>query len=81
MSDAYAAGEASYKTGSGLSRNPYAWGGENDPCGHYHTAWNDGWMAACGADTTAGRLHKMLRSSGVSMETCRAAEERMNGHR
>ena len=72
----YTRGRQAYNSGTSLSANPHVWGvysGSNHP----HTDWNDGWMDGCRSDSSAGRLYKMLSSSGTSMATCQAAEDRL----
>lgn len=70
-------GQIAYDNGQSLLANPFNW----DELGseHRHTLWNDGWIAASNADTPAGRLYKMLASTGISMATCLAAQERLEG--
>jgi hypothetical protein len=74
--NAFDQGRIAYENGKALSNNPFDWS-DRLQSDHYHTLWNDGWLHACHTDTPAGRLYKTLASSGVSMATCRAAEERL----
>ena len=74
--DAFKQGETAYDNSKPLHSNPFDWS-DRMQTAHYHTLWNDGWLHACHNDTPAGRLFKTLGASGVSMETCLAAQARL----